>query len=214
MKLEPRICLVDDDEAILDSLEALFRSRRLRVSAFNDSGRFLSIWQSSEMREVPSVFVIDIAMPGMSGVELFRRMCDYGIPRYNAVMFLTGHGDVAQAVEVMRRGAFDFVEKPFSDNSLVDRTLECCAKVVQAFEQLQTNRRIEQELSPRERDVAHLISQGLTNREIAVRLQAGIRTIETHRSRVFEKLGVHNAVSLAVAMGYGSGDPPPCSTKV
>jgi two-component system response regulator DctR len=204
-----RICLVDDDECILDSLEALFKSRRPRVSVFSDPLRFFSIWQSSELREVPAIFVIDVAMPGMSGVELFRRMTEHGLPCHNAVVFLTGHGDIPQAVEAMRRGALDFIEKPFSDNSLVDRVLECSTAAEQAFEHHEVHLRIEKELSAREREVAHLVAQGLTNREIATRLDAGVRTVEAHRSRVFEKLGVRNAVSLATAIHHtGSSRAP------
>ncbi len=111
--MEARICLVDDDESIRDSLEALFRSRRLRISVFADPLRFLSIWMTSELREVPATFVLDVRMPGMSGMDLFRKLKGLGLPAHNAVIFLTGHGDVPQAVEAMKNGAFDFVEKPF-----------------------------------------------------------------------------------------------------
>jgi two-component system response regulator DctR len=203
-----RICLVDDDECILDSLEALFKSRRLRVSVFSDPARFLSIWQSSELREVPATFVIDIAMPGLSGIELFARMRAQGLPAHNAVIFLTGHGDIPQAVEAMRHGAFDFIEKPFSDNSLVDRVLESAAVVERAYGRHEVQARLASELSEREREVAQLVAQGLTNREIAARLAAGVRTVEAHRSRVFEKFGVRNAVSLAMAMHHGGCMPP------
>ena len=197
--MEARICLVDDDESIRDSLEALFRSRRLRVSVFADPARFLSIWMTSELREVPATFVLDMRMPGMSGLELFRSMKTHGLPAHNAVIFLTSHGDVPQAVEVMKNGAFDFVEKPFSDNSLVDRVLDSNRAVNAAHEWASRHIDYETVLSQREMEVAELITQGLTNREIATRIHIAMRTVEVHRSHIFEKLDVKNAVELATA---------------
>lgn len=194
-----RICLVDDDEDIRDALEALFRSRRLHVSVFGDPERFLSIWKTSELREVPATFVLDVAMPGLTGIELFRRMREHGLPPHNTVLFLTGHGDIPLAVEAMKQGAFDFIEKPFSDNSLVDRVIEGCRLAEQAFDSHARLQQYETALTAREREVADLLVQGLTNKAIAARLDAAVRTVEGHRARIFEKLDVRNAVELATA---------------
>jgi len=194
--MEARVCLIDDEEGIRDSLEALFGSRRLRLATFSDGARFLSIWNTSELREVPAVFVMDVRMPGMSGLEVFREMKSQGMPAHNGVIFLTGHGDVPLAVEAIKGGALEFIEKPFSDNSLVDRVIAGMRHVERVFEEFERLPRSDSLLTPRERQVADLIVRGLTNRDIGSELNVGVRTVEVHRARIFEKLGVRNAVEL------------------
>jgi two-component system response regulator DctR len=194
--MQARICLIDDEEGIRDSLEALFGSRRLRVTSFSDGARFLSIWNTSELREVPAVFLMDVRMPGMSGLEVFREMKSQGVPAHNAVIFLTGHGDVPLAVEAIKGGALEFLEKPFSDNSLVDRVIAGMRHVERIFEEAERMPRSDSLLTPREKQIADLIVRGLTNRDIGSELNVGVRTVEVHRARIFEKLGVRNAVEL------------------
>lgn len=196
MTLEARICLIDDDEGIRDSLDALFRSRRLRVSVYADPVRFLSIWQSSELREVPATIVLDVRMPALSGPELFDKMRSYGLPDYNAVLFLTGHGDIPLAVEAMKNGAAEFLEKPFSDNSLVDCVIKSMRRVESLFAESSKQFLLTKQLSPREQQVAELIVRAFTNRDIGEKLALSVRTVEVHRSHIFEKLGVKNAIEL------------------
>ena len=205
--MEARICLIDDDDSIRDSLEALFRSRRLRVSCFADAARFLSVWKTSELREVPATFIMDVRMPGMSGLEVFRDMREHGMPAHNAIVFLTGHGDIPLAVEAMKFGATDFLEKPFSDNSFVDRVIACMRHVESVFEQSSKALRLQSQLSLRERQIAEMIVEGLTNREIGERLVISMRTVEVHRSRIFEKMGVKNAIELVPVVRGGYAGP-------
>lgn len=198
-----RLCIVDDDDSIRDSLYALFCSRDLRTSLYDDPVRLLSIWMTSELREVPVVFVVDIRMPGLSGIELFERMKTHGLPSWNAVIFLTGHGDVPLAVEAIKGGAFDFLEKPFSDNSFVDRVIAAMQQVERAFDAAQARAAPERrhlQLTVREREISGLIVRGLTNRSIGEQLSISTRTVEVHRSRIFEKLGVRNAIELALLL--------------
>lgn len=197
--MKSRLCLVDDSETILDSLHALFASRNLRSALFNDARRFLSVWTTSEMREVPTTIVLDMQMPKLSGLELFEEMKAIGLPPHNAVLFLTGHADVPLAVEAMRAGAFDFVEKPFSDNSFVDRVLQAMAHVETRFAEIQEPLPAQQRLATltsRERSIAESIGLGKTNREIGNELSISYRTVEVRRARIFEKLGVKNALEL------------------
>jgi len=193
-----RICLVDDDDNVRLALEALFRSRRLRISTYDDPLRFLSIWKTSEMREVPTVIVMDVRMPGASGLEIFREMKAYGLPDHNVVMFLSGHGDIALAVEAIKEGATDFLEKPFADNSLVDRVVHNANRAESVFNSSNHQHQLLAQLSEREVNVAAMVARGKTNRSIAEELNLSVRTVEVHRARVFEKLNVRNAVELQV----------------
>ena len=201
--MKTRLCVVDDDDSIRDSLYALFCSRNLRTSLYDDPVRLLSIWMTSELREVPVVFVVDIRMPGLSGIELFEQMKMRGLPDWNAVIFLTGHGDVPLAVEAIKGGAYDFLEKPFSDNAFVDRVISAMRQVEQAFDAAQARSIPEQrdlQLTTREREISDLIVRGLTNRGIGEQLHISTRTVEVHRSRIFEKLCVRNAIELALLL--------------
>lgn len=201
--MKTRLCVVDDDDSIRDSLYALFCSRNLRTSLYDDPVRLLSIWMTSELREVPVVFVVDIRMPGLSGIELFEQMKIRGLPDWNAVIFLTGHGDVPLAVEAIKGGAYDFLEKPFSDNAFVDRVIAAMRQVEQAFDAAQARGIPEQrdlQLTAREREISDLIVRGLTNRGIGEQLHISTRTVEVHRSRIFEKLCVRNAIELALLL--------------
>jgi two-component system response regulator DctR len=139
---------------------------------------------------------MDVRMPGMSGLEVFREMKSQGVPAHNAVIFLTGHGDVPLAVEAIKGGALEFLEKPFSDNSLVDRVIAGMRHVERIFEEAERMPRSDSLLTPREKQIADLIVRGLTNRDIGSELNVGVRTVEVHRARIFEKLGVRNAVEL------------------
>ena len=186
--------VVDDDDAIRDALAWLLKSRGLPARTWPSGEDFLAVW-SGAMR---GCVVLDVRMDGMSGVELFERLLARGsrLP----VIFLTGHADVPLAVSALKGGAFDFVEKPFNDNDLVDR-------IVAALGQEEASRRaVETEadvaarleaLSRRERQVMERILAGDFNKQIADALGIAVRTVEVHRARVFEKMGVRSAVELA-----------------
>jgi two-component system response regulator DctR len=116
------------------------------------------------------------------------------------VIFLTGHADVPTAVDAVKRGAFDFCEKPFSDNALVDRIEQALNRSAQTLQSLRTKQSLQQnlaDLTDRERDVMHLVVEGLPNKLIADQLDISVRTVEVHRARVFDKMNVKSAVELA-----------------
>ena len=139
----------------------------------------------------------------MSWPELFERLDARGLLQRLPVIFLTGHGDVPTAVAAVKRGAYDFVEKPFSDNALVDRieqALASSAKVLLAERAGQRLLLDFQELTDREREVMRLVMDGLPNKLIADALDISVRTVEVHRSRVFDKMGVRSAVELVNLM--------------
>ena len=139
-------------------------------------------------------------MPGTSGLVLFDRLAERGLLEAMPVIFLTGHADVPTAVDLVKRGAFDFCEKPFSDNALVDRIEQALGASLRAIERQRERRRLNMrttELTERERDVMRLVVEGLPNKLIADQLAISVRTVEVHRARVFEKMEVKSAVELA-----------------
>jgi two-component system, LuxR family, response regulator DctR len=202
----PVVYLVDDEDVVRDALAWLLRSRRLLSQDFA-SGEAFSAWlaeQSAPGRSqwpgAPSCLLLDVRMPGMSGLVLFDHIVERGLVRELPVIFLTGHGDVPTAVAAVKRGAFDFVEKPFSNNALVDRVEQALAASAAALLERRTQRRLAQhlgELTERERDVMRLVIEGRPNKLIADALAISVRTVEVHRARVFEKMGVKSAVELS-----------------
>lgn len=191
---EATVYIVDDDEAIRDSLAWLFKSRGYRVQAYASGQAFLDAGPLVEH----GCLVLDVRMPGMTGLELHERLAASGVAL--PVMFLTGHGDIPMAVGALRRGAVDFVEKPFNDNELVDK-VEACLALDAARREAQArhgdlDRRVAQ-LTPREVEVMRLILAGRMNKTIADALHISMRTVEVHRARVLEKMGVRSAVELA-----------------
>lgn len=162
--------------------------------ALNDSAAALD-WPRA-----PSCLLLDVRMPGTSGLVLFERLAERGLLSALPVIFLTGHGDVPTAVSAVKRGAYDFVEKPFSDNALVDRVelalADSGAAIAKRREQRNVVRRVA-ELTEREREVMRLVTDGHTNKLIADRLSISVRTVEVHRAHLFEKMQVASAVELA-----------------
>lgn len=188
-----RVHIVDDDEAIRDALTWLLQSRGVAVAAWAAAETLLADYDPA-MR---GCLLLDVRMGGMSGLELFERLQALGC-RMPAI-FLTGHADVPLAVAALKKGARDFVEKPFSDNDLVDRIIDALA-----FDDDQRARDAGSEslanrlgtLTHRERQVMDLVVLGKLNKVIADDLGVSMRTVEVHRARVFDKMGVKTAVEL------------------
>ncbi|WP_109477875.1 response regulator [Paraburkholderia sp. C35] len=193
-----RLYLVDDDEFIRDSLGALFRSRNVASTGFADPRQFLASWRSDGMKESPAVFLLDVRMPGMSGFELFEQLKKLGLPAHNLVIFLTAHGEISMAVEAIKAGAYDFLEKPFSDNRLVDKVVAGMkhAETVFASEERERLQANGEALTVRELEIAERIVAGKTNKIIAEELFISVRTVEVHRAKLFYKLNIKSAVEL------------------
>jgi two-component system response regulator DctR len=201
----PTVYLVDDEDVVRDALAWLLRSRRLLSEGFASAESFEAMlaarpagWPTS-----PSVLLLDVRMPGTSGLLLFERLVERKLLDALPVIFLTGHGDVPTAVAAVKRGAFDFVEKPFADNALVDRIEQALARSSAAIlkrREADTVARRLAELTDRERDVMRLVVEGRPNKLIADELDISVRTVEVHRARVFEKMEVRSAVELANAL--------------
>lgn len=196
MNLNQTVFVVDDDAAVRHSLALLIRSMSLQVELFESAAAFLERYDE----ECCGCLILDIRMPGMSGLELQQTMTETGggLP----IIFVTGHGSVQMAVQAMRRGAVDFLEKPFDDQALLDR-------INQALDLDRNNREVRQELAharaklgsltPRELQVMHCIVAGQANKVIAADLGLSERTVEIHRAKVMAKTGASSLAEL-VAM--------------
>ena len=200
----PVVYLVDDEAVVREALAWLLRSRRLLSEGFAHAEAFEAHLVTRDLASgwpsAPSCLLLDVRMPGTSGLVLFDRLVERGLTGALPVIFLTGHGDVATAVSAVKRGAFDFVEKPFSDNALVDRVVQALAlsgQAIVARRQQQARARSLAELTEREREVMARVIAGLANKLIADELDISVRTVEVHRARLFDKMAVRSAVELA-----------------
>jgi two-component system response regulator DctR len=197
------IYLVDDEAAVRDALAFLLGSRGLDVLAF-DSGPALLAHLDSQPAPAPGVFLLDVRMEPLSGPRLHDELLARGLRQ--PVLFLTGHGDIPMVVAALKKGAFDFLEKPYSDNALVDR-LEQALAVARAMhaEGAQAAERAARlaSLTEREREVMQRVAAGKLNKVIADELHVSVRTVEVHRARVFAKLGLRSAPELATWLAAG-----------
>jgi two-component system response regulator FixJ len=193
MKENPAmVYVVDDDAAVRDSLRFLLKSVGLPSSPHVSAQEFIAAYAGQ-----PGCLVLDIRMPGMSGLELQQHLSLHSalIP----VVFITGYGDIPMAVEAMRHGAFDFLEKPFHGQDLIDRVRRAIEKDEGNRRRLRDTDRIPgrlESLTAREREVLRLVSTGKLNKVIAADLGVSPRTVEAHRAHLMEKLGVQSVAQL------------------
>lgn len=191
------VYVVDDDEAVRDSIQLLLQSVDYAVRTFDSPLAFLQVAATIES----GCLVLDVRMPAMSGLELQQRLKQNGVPI--PVIFITGHGDVPMAVQAMQAGAFDFLQKPFRDQDLLDRIGEALAfdrnrsRGGRRQDRIRANLKL---LSPREREVLDRVVQGQANKVIAADLELSQRTVEIHRARVMEKMQADSLADLVRMM--------------
>jgi len=193
MRRRPTVFVVDDDPAVLHFLEGLISTVNLNVRVFNSAQAFLDGYNAGS----PGCLLLDIRMPGMSGLELQRELAARGfdIP----IVFLTGHGDVQIAVSAMKAGAYDFVEKPFNNELLLDVLQKAVAVGVSDEKNRSEKAVIEKRaslLTRREAEVMKLVVCGETNKGIARELGISERTVENHRGKVMRKMQARTLADL------------------
>ncbi len=186
--------IVDDEEVIRDALAWLAQSRGLAVRGYFGGQAFLD--SVGDPDPGGDCVLLDVRMPDMNGVAVFDQLIGRGLLPRLPVIFLTGHGDVPMAVDSLKRGAFDFFEKPFNDNQLMDRVDQALAASRAAAASDQVRARLAT-LSAREREVLDLILAGKMNKVVADELGISMRTVEVHRAHIFDKMQVKTAVELA-----------------
>lgn len=189
--------IVDDEEVVRDALLWLSRSRQIEAKTYANGETFLAAIDGSlDFSKEGDCLLLDVRMAELSGNALFDILSARQLTQRLPVIFLTGHGDVPMAVDSLKRGAFDFFEKPFNDNALMDRVEQALQQSIKAGEAHQVQLRL-QSLSQREHEVLELILQGKMNKNIADELGISMRTVEVHRAHIFDKMQIKSAVELA-----------------
>ena len=179
------VFVVDDDESVRESLESLLRSVGLRVAAFASAQEFLA----SPRDDVTSCLVLDLRLPGQSGLDLQKRMTELNIQI--PIVFITGHGDIPTSVRAIKAGAVEFLTKPFRDQELLDgihQAIECHETVRQHQAEMAEMLHRYELLTPREREVMELVVSGLLNKQVAAKLSVSEVTVKVHRGQVMQKM--------------------------
>tara|TARA_A100000171_G_scaffold48871_1_gene56967 strand:+ start:914 stop:1540 length:627 start_codon:yes stop_codon:yes gene_type:complete len=187
------VFIVDDDEAVRDSLRWLLEANGYRVKAYSGAEEFLNTYDADQV----AVLIADVRMPGMSGLELQEELLARNAPL--PIVFITGHGDVPMAVSTIKKGAVDFLEKPFNESdlrSIVARMLEQATEDAAKLQEQKNQQAILSRLTSREQQVLERIVAGRLNKQIAGDLNISIKTVEAHRANIMEKLEVTTVADL------------------
>lgn len=202
MSLIPKkgtVYVVDDDEAVRDSLQWLLEGKDYRVRCFDSAESFLARYDAREV----ACLIVDVRMGGMTGLELQDRLLERHSPL--PIVFITGHGDVPMAVNTMKKGALDFIQKPFNENelvNLVERMLQCARDAFTDHQQAASRDALFSKLTSREAQVLERIVAGRLNKQIADDLGISIKTVEAHRANIMEKFSANTVADLLkIALG-------------
>jgi len=190
----PTVFVIDDDPSIRESLSLLLASAGFGVQTFASANEFL---KSDKVKEGPSCLVLDVKMKGLSGLDLQGELTNrgYAIP----IIFITGHGDIAMSVQAMKKGAVEFLTKPFDDDELLNAVKEALLKDSQAHAGLKEQQQIMQKLdslTTREHEILTYLITGMLNKQIAYELKISERTVKAHRKQVFDKMSVNSIAEL------------------
>jgi FixJ family two-component response regulator len=189
----PAVYVVDDDDGMRRALDTLLSTVGYKTAVFSRPSEFLANFKA----DAPGCLVLDIRMPDMSGLEVQQHLNRMGsmLP----VIFITGHGDVSMAVQAMKEGAFEFIQKPFRDQDLLDRINHALKQDAENRNTVARRAEVQQRLeslTPRERQVMDLVVDGAANKVIAIDLNLSERTVEIHRAKVMEKMGARSVAHL------------------
>ncbi|MCC7204865.1 MAG: response regulator transcription factor, partial [Phycisphaeraceae bacterium] len=191
--MKPTVFVVDDEPAVQQSLQWLLESVGLPVQTFGSASEFLGYWRP----EMPGCLLLDLRMPGISGVELMEQLRQQG--SIMPIIVVTAHGDVPVAVHAMKAGAMEFIEKPYSDQLLLDRVQTAMEIDAQRRRELASRTAMSNRvalLTPRERQVMEMVVIGQSNRQIAAELSLSEKTVEVHRAHVMEKMRADSLAQL------------------
>ena len=192
-ELEPRVFVVDDDKSVRTSLANLLATEDYAVEVFVSAAEYLRVRRTPARR----ASCLTCSCPGLDGLALQRQLTEEG--RMEQIVFITGHGDIPMGIGAMKRGAVDFLPKPFRDDQLLSAVAQALARSAEECQQrgevVESRARLAK-LTPREFEVFRLVIAGLLNKEIGAELGVSLRTIKTHRARVMEKMGVVSVAEL------------------
>ena len=190
----PTVFVVDDDPSIRESLSLLLSSAGYSVNTFASAKEFL---ESEHSTSGPACLVLDVKMPGLSGLDLQKELMSRNI--IIPIIFITGHGDIPMTVQAMKKGAVDFLPKPFDDGDLLEAVEQALLRDSQTHADLDEQKHILQRmdsLTPREHEVLTYLITGMLNKQIAYELNISERTIKAHRKQVLDKMGVNSIAEL------------------
>lgn len=195
MSNDSKVFIVDDDEAVRQSTAWLIESIGLNVNTYSSADEFLQRYNKQD--DDTGCIVMDVRMPGISGLDAQEEMNkrEFNLP----LIFITGHGDVPMAVKALKRGAFDFIEKPFNDQHLLDAVQRALKQNDESIELRNANESVKKRISsltPRECEVMERVTQGKPNKLIAHELSVSIKTVEVHRARMMEKMEAGSVAEL------------------
>ena len=196
---EPVVFVVDDDQAVRGSLRFLLESVDLKVATCAAAKEFVGVFRRGQ----PGCLITDVRIPGLSGLDLQQKLAEAGVEL--PVIVVTGHGDISMAVRAMKAGAFDFIEKPYNDQVMLDVVQQAVAHSLQHGDSRDERRAVEArlaQLTPREREVLDRVVDGGSNKSIARDLEISEKTVESHRARVMEKMEAGSLAEL-VRMALG-----------
>lgn len=200
---KPLIRIIDDDSAVRSSWSFLLSGENYECAEYSDAGTFLA---SADFRR-PGCILLDVRMPSMSGLELQNKLKDIGCDL--PIVFVSGHGDIDMAVNAVKNGAFDFIEKPPKESRLID-TIEAAVARNKAMRRDQAEvadfKSLLEQLTQREREVIRMVAQGYSNKEVAAEFGISEKTVQVHRGSAYRKLDLHNAAEIARLLLL-SGDP-------
>jgi FixJ family two-component response regulator len=198
---EIKVAIIDDDDTVRDSLTELLDSVGYQSAAFANAAEFLNDFYPAHI----GCILLDVRMPGMSGIELQHKLKDMNV--FTPIIIMTGHGDITMAVQAMKDGAFEFMQKPFRDQAILDTISRALEKNLIDKNERDRHREIQvriNSLTDRERQVVNHVLEGKANKVIARELEVSDRTIEVHRSHAMKKLNVNSVAELVKAMVYGN----------
>lgn len=204
---QPIVHVVDDDETVRKSVQWLLESLKLNVQTYPSAQDFLSAYDPVQ----PGCLVLDVRMPDIGGLQLQEILVKRKL--HIPVVLITGHGDISMAVNAMKAGAFDFIEKPFKDQVLLERVQQCLALDSRQRREVAEREKIIERLdslTPREAEVLEGVIGGKANKEIASELDISVKTVEVHRARLMEKMAVNSVAeltSVCIAAGRHTGKP-------
>jgi FixJ family two-component response regulator len=204
-KQEPRVFVVDDDQSVRTSLANLLATEDYAVEIFANAAEYLARVPYSG----PACLVLDVQLPGLDGLALQQQLTEEN--RTEQIVFITGHGDIPMGIKAMKRGAADFLPKPFGENELLTAVVRALARSAEECQQrveVVANRARLAKLTPREFEVFRLVIAGRLNKQIASELGVTLRTIKTHRARVMQKIGAVSVAEL-VRLAQKAGIRPP-----
>jgi FixJ family two-component response regulator len=207
---ERRVFVVDDDQSVRTSLATLLSTEDYAVEIFASATEYLA----RVLHPGPACLVLDVRLPGLDGLALQRQLMEEG--RIEQIVFITGHGDIPMGIRAMKRGAVDFLPKPFTDDELLSAVAQALTRSAEHWKQrgeVAESRARLAELTPREFEVLRLVIAGLLNKEIAAELGVTVRTIKTHRSRVMQKMGVTSVAELVRRAQKAGVSPAPHGPK-